>query len=160
WGEPPEALVRPERRSLFVDDRSLAGGQPVPLEKLPVVTAAEEARLLALAPLCNLQARALRLRAGLVLRLLTEREPDSLQPARVEASQHVRLVLPLVDRAGEQEPATVLDDPSIVAGRKPGRPGVPREFEELREAKAAVATRARVRCLAARVALHERLHDR
>ena len=60
-------------------------------------------------------------------------------------------------RAGEELPAAVLDDARVVAGREPRRAGAAREREQLREAEAPVAARARVRRLAARVALDERL---
>src|SRR6185436_5239211 len=136
--EAPEALVHADRRSLLVDDCSLTGGKAVPCEELAVVAAAQEARLLALAPPCDLHAGALRLRAGLLLGLLAEREPDLVEPTRIEAGEHVRLVLPLVDRAREQTPAAVLDDARVVTGRKPSRPGAAGELQELREAKAAV----------------------
>ena len=54
----------------------------------------------------------------------------------------------------------MLDDPRVVAGRQPRRPGTAREREQLREPKAPVATRARIRRLPARIGVHERLHDR
>ena len=54
----------------------------------------------------------------------------------------------------------MLDDARVVARRKPGGAGAPGELEQLREAEAPVAARARIRRLAAGVALDERLHDR
>ena len=53
----------------------------------------------------------------------------------------------------------MLDDPRVVAGGEPRGAGPAREREQLGEAKAAVAARARVRRLAARVAADERLDD-
>ena len=51
-------------------------------------------------------------------------------------------------------------DPRVVAGREPCRAGAAREGEQLCEAEAAVAARARIRRLAARVPADERLDDR
>ena len=54
----------------------------------------------------------------------------------------------------------MLDDPRVVAGGEPRGAGPTGEREQLGEAEAAVAARARVRRLAARVAADERLDDR
>ena len=41
------------------------------------------------------------------------------QVTRVEPREHVALILGRVGRAREQQPAAVLDDPRVVAGREP-----------------------------------------
>ena len=53
------------------------------------------------------------------LRLVAEREPEPVERRRVDAGEHVALVLPRVGRAGEQQPPVALDDPRVVAGREP-----------------------------------------
>ena len=75
--------------------------------------------------------------------------------ARVEAREHVGLVLGLVVRAREQPAAAMFDDPRVVTGRETGGSCALREREQLGEAEAAVARDARVRRLAAGVAAHE-----
>ena len=54
----------------------------------------------------------------------------------------------------------MLDDPRVVAGRQPRRTSAAREREQLREPKAPVAARARIRRLSAGIGVDERLHDR
>src|SRR4029450_6200897 len=131
-GETPEALVRADRLARFVDDAALAPGQPVPLEEVAVVAAAQEARLLALRATSNRKPRALGLGASLLLRLLAERKPEPLEVARIERREHVRLILVRVDGASEQRPAPMLDDPRVVAGGEARRPSTPGEREQLR----------------------------
>ena len=80
--------------------------------------------------------------------------------ARIESREHVALILVLVERAREQQPAVALDDPRVVARRERGCADAAREREQLGEAEAAVAADARVRRLAARVAADERRDDR
>ena len=130
------------------------------LEEGAVVAAGEEARLLALAPGGRCEPGGGRLGARLGLRQLAERELDPVEEARVERREHVGLVLLRVGRACEESAAAVLDDPRVVAGPEPRRPGAAREREQLGEAEAAVAAAARVRRLAARVAPDERIDDR
>ena len=54
----------------------------------------------------------------------------------------------------------MLDDPRVVTGGQPRRTRTPREREQLREPKTAVAARARIRRLPACIGVDERLHDR
>src|SRR5207253_10786223 len=121
--------------------------------------AGEEARLLALGRAGGGEAGRFSLGACLLLRLRAEREPQPVEEARIEAREHVALVLPLVGGAREQQPALALDDPCVVAGREPRRPDVPGEGEQLRETEAPVATSARIRRLAAGVPRDERCDD-
>src|SRR5262249_58175371 len=111
-----------------------------------------EARLLALGAPRDGEPSALGLRARLVLALLAQREPDPVEPARVDAGEHVGLVFARVRPAREQQALPAADDPRVVAPGEPPRARAAREREELAEAEAPVAARARVRCLAARVA--------
>src|ERR671924_327484 len=158
--EPPKTLVRAESGAVLVDDGSLAGLETVPTQERAVIVAPEKARLLALGPPRDAQARLLGLGPRLVLRLLAEREPDALEHARVEPREHVRLILVGVHSAREQETAVMLDDASVVPCREPRRARTPRERQQAGEAEAAVAPRARVRRRPLRIATHERLDDR
>ena len=131
-----------------------------PLEERAVVVAAEEARLLALRPPRRRQPRPRGLGPRLVLRLLSEREPDPLEQGRVEPREHVRLVLVRVGRPRQQQPALVLHRTSVVPRREPDGAGAPCEREQLVEPERAVAPGARIRRLAALVAADERIDDR
>src|SRR5437773_810928 len=66
-----------------------------------------------------------------VLALLTEGEPEALETSRVEAREHVRLVLRGIGGAMEERPPAVLRDARVVAGREPVRACLPREGEQL-----------------------------
>ena len=79
--------------SLLVHDRALLRLEPPPDEERTVVVAGEEARLLALRATRGGEARALGLGSGRLLVLLTEREGDAREVARVERGEHVALVL-------------------------------------------------------------------
>jgi len=154
--EAPEAVVLTDRCAGLVDDRPALRREPVPTEERAVVVAGEEARLLALRAVGCVEPGARRLGAGLGLVLLAEREPDAVELARIEACEHVRLVLGRVGAAGEQPAAAMLDDAGVVAGGEPVAACATREREQLREAEAAVAANARVRRLTAGVAADER----
>ena len=98
--EPPEAVVRAERRRPARRRSSPARGcEPVPPEERAVVVAGEEARLLALGAPRDGEPGARRLGSRRVLVLLAEREPDPLELLRIEAREHVRLVLRRVGAA-------------------------------------------------------------
>ena len=155
----PDAVVPAELAALLVDDRAVRAVEPSPLEEGAIVVAGEEARLLALAALGDVEACGGRLRARLGLRQLAERELDPLELLGVELREHVRLVLVRIGRAREQPPAVALDDSRVVARPELPGAGPGREREQLVEAEAAVAAPARVRRLAARVPLDERLDD-
>ena len=148
----PDAVVPAELAAVLVDDRALGGLEAAALEEGAVVVAGEEAGLLALAALGDVEAGSGRLGARLRLRLLAERELDPVEQRRVERGEHVGLILVRVGRAGEQPPAVALDDARVVAGPELRRSGALGEGEQLVEAEAAVAAAARVRRLAARVA--------
>src|SRR5262249_6920296 len=154
--EAPEAGVASQLSALLVDDRPGGGAEAVALEERAIVAACEEARLLALGAGRHGEPRTPGLRARLLLRLLAEREPETLEQARVEAGQHVRLVLTRIGRAGEQEAPVAVHDPAVVACREPMGARPPDELEQLGEAEAAVAADARVRRLAPCVAADER----
>ena len=104
--EAPEAGVAAELAAVLVDDRPVGGAEPVALEEVAVVAAGEEARLLALRPGGSLEPGPRGLGARLVLALLAEREPDPVEEARVEAREHVRLVLRRIGRARKQPAAS------------------------------------------------------
>src|SRR5205085_2331476 len=80
---------------------------------------------------------------------VSEREVDPLEQARVEAGQHVRLVLRLVGGTGEQEPAVAPHDARVVARDEPLGAGAAREREQLGEPERSVAPDAGVGRLAA-----------
>ena len=135
--------------------RPLCGGEPAPLEELAVVVAREEARLLALRPARGGRARRARLRRA--------SRPWSARRAgtrcgrawRGRGARACRLVIGGIGSACEQEPAAVLDDAGVVAGDERVGAGALGEREQPCEAEAAVAVDARIRRLAALVALHE-----
>ena len=129
-------------------------------EEGTVVVAREEARLLALGPLRDLEARTACLGSRRLLVLLAEREPHPRELRGIELREHVRLILLRVGGAMEQQPAAVLADARVVTGREPVAPRALREREQLGEAEGAVAANARVRRLAARVPAHEAGDDR
>ena len=149
----------PSCRAALVDQRPRRRLEPAPLEERPVVVATEEAGLLALGPTGDGEPGRLGLGAGLVLGLPPEGEPEPAEHARIDRREHVALILREIGGAGDREPAVVLDDPRVVAGREPRRSDALREQQELIEPERAVAAAAWVRRLAARVALGERLHD-
>ena len=125
-----------ELDAVLVHDRAVGGLEPPPLEESAVVVAGEEARLLALAALGDLQPGGAGLAAGLRLRLLAERELDPVEQRGIERGEHVRLILLRVGCAGEQLAAVALDDPRVVARPEPGRAGALGEVEQLGEAEA------------------------
>src|SRR6185437_9262139 len=94
--EPPEAVMGPERFAVLVDDVARPCFEPVAGQERPVVVAREEARLLALRPLRHGEPGGRRFGARRILVLLSQREPDTVEPPWVEAREHVRLVLRLV----------------------------------------------------------------
>ena len=145
--------------TLFVDDRALRAVEPTPFEERAIVVACEEAGLLALAALGDIESGSGRLGARLGLRQLAQRELDPLELLGVQLREHVRLVLVRVCRAREQPPAVALEDSCVVARPELVRARLGREREELVEAEAAVAAPARVRRLAAGIPLDERLHN-
>ncbi len=157
-GEAPEAVVPAQLAALLVHDRPVPWRQPVAAEERAVVVAGEEARLLALGALRSVESGPLRLRARLRLVLPAEREPDAAELRRVEAREHVRLVLRGIGAAVQEQPSAMLVDTRVVAGGEPVAAGAAGEREQLCEAEAAVAGDARIRRLAARVAAHERRH--
>ena len=134
--------------------------EPGALEEVAVVAAAEEAGLLALG--------GARRRRDPRLRLAPASAPSSARRAgtraaeqvRVDRGEHVALVLRGVDARARARAAVALDDPRVVAGRKPRRADAVGEGDELVEAEAAVATHARVRRRAGRVTGDEGLDDR
>jgi hypothetical protein len=100
------------------------------------------------------------LSARLVLRLVAEWKPETVEVARIDPRQHVRLVLGGIGTAGHESAAPVQDDPRVVARRKEIRSRPASKAEQLCEAKRSVAAGARIRRLAAGVAADERVHDR
>ena len=155
----PDAVVPAELAAVLVDDRSVGRLEAAALEEGAVVVAGEEARLLALAALGDVEAGGGRLGAGLGLRQLAERELDPVELRRVERGEHVRLVLVGIGRAREQPPAAALDDPRVVTGPELRRAGPLGEGQQLVEAEVAVAAPARVRRLAASVRRDEGVDD-
>jgi hypothetical protein len=159
--EAPEPRVPAELRALLVDDRPFLCREPVPRQEVAIVAAAEEAGLLALDAARGLEPGARGLGPRLVLALLAEREPESVEEARIDPGEHVRLILPIVCRAREKQPPVAFDDARVVARREPSRAGALGEGQQLGKPEAPVAADARVRGLAGRVPAHERLdHSR
>ena len=149
-----------ERPPLLVDDVTGLRDKTVTPQERAVVVAREEARLLALGAPCDRKARMLRFASGRFLVLLAERKPDFVEMLRVQPREHVRLILLRVGAAMQKQPAAVLADARVVAGREPVASRAACEREQLRKAKGAVAADAWVRRLAACVTAHERSHDR
>ncbi len=143
----------------LVDDRALLGLQAVAGEEVAVVAPGEEAGLLALGALRGGEPGRAGALPRLLLRALGEREPDAVERARVEAGEHVGLVLRGVGGAGEQQTAPVLADARVVARGEPGGADAAREGQESGEAEAPVAADARVRRLSPLVALDEGRDD-
>ncbi len=158
--EPPEAVVLADRLALLVDDMAGARLEPVAGEERPIVVTGEETGLLALCTAGDGETCARCFGPGRVLVLLAERKPDPVELLRIEAGEHVRLVLRLVGGAMQEQAAAMLGETSVVTRRETVAAGAPGEREELREAEAAVAPDARVRRLAPLVPAHERRHDR
>src|SRR6202035_993295 len=93
WGEPPVAGMPSELHSVFVHDRAFLRVEPAPFEEGAVIVARKEARLLAFSAPRGCEGCALGLGTRLSLRLLAEGERDPVELPRIEAGQHVRLVL-------------------------------------------------------------------
>ena len=74
--EAPEPVVTADATAGFVDEAPGRRREPVPAEERPVVVAAEEARLLALGAARGGEPGGGGLGAGLLLGLLSEREPE------------------------------------------------------------------------------------
>ena len=122
-------------------------------------TAAEEADVLALARGRGGHARRSGLGAHGGLGRVAERQPQAREHGGRDAREHVRLILGVVGAARHERAAVALDEARVVAGRDvPGAQPLGR-VDERREPVGAVAGRARVRGLAARVAGDERLDD-
>ena len=149
-----------ELPAVFVDDWSRLSSESVALEELAVIAAGQETRLLALRAMCSGEACALCFGARLRFGLTAEREPHPVEKLRVEAREHVRLVLRRIRSLCEQAPATVPDDAGVVAGCEAGRSGTFGERKQFGESERSVASDARVRRLAASVAADEGGHDR
>src|SRR5437867_5337207 len=147
----------PELGSALVHYRAVLGLEALAFEERAVVVACKEARFLALAAPCRGQAGTLRFGPRLGLGLLTERKRDAVQACRIDSSEHVGLILLRVRRAGEEPPPLVVDDSSVMTGAQRFRAGSPRECEQSREAKAAVAVNTGVRGLSALVPSNERI---
>ena len=139
-----------------------AGGAPEPLalEERAVVVSTEETGLLTLRPPRGSEPGRGRLGAGLLLRLLAQRESDATEERRIDRREHVRLILAIVDRARDETHPAALHDLRIVT--RPELVGADTccECHELVESKRAVAAHARVRCLTGFVGAHERIDDR
>ena len=108
--EAPMAVMRAQAGSGGVDDRTGRGRQTTALEEPAVVAAGQEARLLALGAVGDLEAGGRRLRTCLLLQRVAERKPDLAEQGRVEAGKHVGLVLLHVRGPPEQSEAAMLDD--------------------------------------------------
>src|SRR5437773_6627228 len=145
----------PELSSALVNYRAVPGLEALAFEERAVVVACEEARFLALAAPGRGQSGALRFGTRLALGLLTERKRDAVQACRIDSSEHVGLILLRVRRSGEEPPPLVVDDSSVMTGGQRFRAGSPRECEQSREAKAAVAVNTWARGLPAPVPPNE-----
>jgi len=131
----------------------------VALEKASVVTAAEEAGLLALRASGRRKSRPGGFLACFRLRLRTEWEADARERGGRERREHVGLVLSCVGTPSDEERPVALDNARVVP--RPERFGTSArdEREQLVEAKCAVAANAGIRRLPRLVALGERLDD-
>src|SRR4051794_13770196 len=158
-GEAPVPCMAAELSALLAHDRALAGLEPMTLEERAIVVSGEEARLLTFLSPRDGEAVALRLGAGLGLRLLAEGEDDAFELRRIKPREHVRLILVRIGRAREQPLTAMLDDARVVPGREHVGARMAGEREQPAEAESAVAAHARIRRLAALVAAHERIDD-
>src|SRR5262249_60033448 len=104
-----------------------------------------EARLLAVSSPRDGQAGLVCLGACGFLRLLAEREPDSVEQARVEAPEHVALVLAGVCAAREKQSASVAHNARVMPSSQLRRPGATCEGKQLVEPETPVPADARVR---------------
>ncbi len=151
----PGPVVAAELVAVLVDDRPVGPPQALPLEEGAVVVSREEARLLALGALGHGEARRSSLGPRALLRLRAEREADAVEQLGIHGREHVGLVLLGIEAAGDQPAPAPLLDAGIVARPEDARPGPAGERDELVEAEAAVAPRARVRGQAGGVGLDE-----
>ena len=104
--------MRRELGSALVGDHAGLRHGAVPGEEVTVVVTGEEACLLALGARGGGEPGARRLRPRGVLVLLAEWEPEALEAPRVEAREHVRLVLRGVDGAMEEHSPAMLGLPA------------------------------------------------
>ena len=153
--EAPEAVVAGDLVPALVDDRALGRVEAVTDEEVAVVAAGEEACFLALGPARRGEPGGAGALPRLLLGALAEREPDAVEHARVEAGEHVGLVLRGVGAAGEEQAAPVLAHARVVACGEAGRADPAGEREECGEAEAAVAADAGVGRLSPLVARDE-----
>ena len=142
-----------------VDDRPGSVVDALAPQEGPVVVSGEKAGLLALAAIRDRQPGLPRLGAGLILRLVAERQPETLDEAWVEAAEHVRLVLRGVRRPCEQRSPAMLHDPRVVTRGESRCSDPAREREERRKAERTVAADAGVRRLTPRIRGYERRDD-
>ena len=112
--EAPEALVGSKYLPMLVLDEALVGLEAVAREKRAIVVTAEKAGFLALRSAGCRKPGALCFRPCLLLGLLSEWERDSVEDARIEPREHVRLILVGVRGARQEQPSAVLDDARVV----------------------------------------------
>src|SRR5207247_2398417 len=129
--EAPKAGVAAELVPVLVHHRPVGRAEPMPLEEIAVVAAGEEACLLTLGAPGNRQAGALCFGPGLGLGLPAEAEPEPVEKARIQAAEHVRLVLTRVCPARQQEPTVATDDARVVAGGQARCSRAGRKVQEL-----------------------------
>ena len=84
-------------------------------------------------------------------------QAQPLQQLRRDAREHVRLVLRRVGASSDECAAVALDEARVVTGRYLPSPETLGDCDQRRQTVGAVAGRARIRGLTARVAGHERL---
>ena len=151
--------MTPEHGSRLVDDVARRRLEPVPREEAPIVAAGEEARLLALGPARRGKAGSFRLASHLGLRVTAEREHDAVEAGGIDRREHVGLVLRGVGASRDEMQSVAPDDTRVVA-RPEGLGADPlRERGQSIESERPVASHARVRRQAGRIAVHERAHD-
>src|SRR5688500_12044869 len=157
--EAPEAVVLPELPAALVDDGARSRRDPVAREEVPIVASGEKAGLLALRAPRGVEPGGSRLVARLLLRLRPEREPEAVERARVEAGEHVGLILCAVGGAREEQAPAVLAEAGVVARSQARGADAARKAEERGEAEGPVALHARVRRLPLFVGGYERGDD-
>ena len=125
----------PDERPARVADGPRRRRQTLSFQEGPIVVAGEEARVLTLPALRRGEPGGTRLATGLLLRLLTEREPQARDESRIDLAEHVGLILVGVRRPGQEVLPAVLDRPRVVTGREPTGTDSPCEGKQLAEAE-------------------------
>src|SRR3954452_169884 len=157
-GEAVLPVVAADAIAGEVDDLAARRRAAVAADEVLRARAGQEAEVLALGALRHGQVSRTRELAHLRLAVAAEREPDARELLRVEAGEHVGLVLALVDRRTQKRALAVVLDAGVVPRGELRGADAGRQPEHGVEAHEPVAAHARVR-RAARAELAEEVVD-